>query len=107
MSELTMTVQPGMEFRVRGALPDERVRIGDRSYRKGDPVPFSPGQEAPLELVELVSSGAAAQPEADTDLSSLTVQALKALALERGVALPEGAKKAEIVAALDAATPTA
>lgn len=55
------------------------------------------------QVADLTARNAAPEADAPDDLSKLTVEALKALASARGIAFPADSRKAELVAALEAA----
>lgn len=73
-------------------------------FEVGDPLVTVGGEKVPEHFAP-VATDAEPGGESAESLGRLKVDDLKALAAERGVALPEGAKKAEIVEALLAATP--
>lgn len=85
----------------------ERVRgIDGKEYVQGDIAPAeSLGDIEYLVRVGAVEPDEPSDPDGggQEDLTRMPIAALKALAKERGVAIPEGAKKADIVAVLNEA----
>lgn len=91
----------------------ELVAVAKKGVEKGNK-PFSFGAEPQSETAITITAGKGSKPTtkketakpaakketASTDLSKMTVAELKELAKEKGIAIPSGSKKADIVALL-------